>query len=524
MLSPHSPTTALPELSGDAVLEILLHLDNSVLFSCAQVSRLFNSLAVRLILQRDSIINTEQSCQTAITSYDRQPWDVVSALLLSVHIRKIGLLRLDLSHLSRHRDLEVPLTRATRLIGRLHSLDYLCLQISNYGHGIIDDTRLGTLCHAFEDLFNTTLSKSPRTFQLAGFEGLRLHELYRFKPAASLVSVTQLLNLFKKGSNPLPCVPKDFAYTRHGKRLTVPDRGRHPEHISLSPDARTKVGSLNTFSSGSMCVFRAPFCSWTFPLLQASNLASLDFNFHDLPDDPEEARHMLSCISAALPNLEFLSIDRVSKSHLSRVFNWLSSFKKLENLCISDDFPVNALENTKVNLELPETVQIHAPLEFLIDLLEGNLGRVHVPKLAWISMLQVGLDVAALRKLLDVMQHPKVKIGTVGKGELVLLMDFHWADKDIYQATIDKLASQKSFPELVTSTVSISIPGTSEEIMLGSFDSDIKIFSRAFPSVKRIVLYPCDWHRSMESIFIDPDHPERFITEGGHPNLEVVLF
>ncbi|RXW17534.1 hypothetical protein EST38_g8320 [Candolleomyces aberdarensis] len=390
----------------------------------------------------------------------------------------MGYIAFDFTQLPSYNDLEIPLTRASRLIARLESLDDIAFQFSSIRpYSRFPSKKLGKLCQAFAHILNLVMDKSCSKLQFAHLDTSPLGEHYSFKRSDKPPNgiLTHFKGYFKDGAPAkAKLIEEDIRYTR-STRL-----GARMPHILPSPQSLEMAAKLTRLDTGSINLFRPPFSAWIFPILQASGVTHLSIGMKDLPADKEESQYILDRLAAAVPNIILLTIYSIVNQQVYDILSWIGKFPKLGTLSLPLNFPTK-LEVHKIDLHLPDLWRFECASELLPVLFEEEC-RVNFPKLNSVAITHYGFDVALLAESIP-RAREMIRKKSGGLDCLLFLalrLTAHDlqskvtpAMRDGVRPTHKTLDFSKGFEGV--SPLELSLPGTREDIRLGILDNDIMV-------------------------------------------------
>ncbi|KAJ2917411.1 hypothetical protein MD484_g3002, partial [Candolleomyces efflorescens] len=496
------------------MIHALQFLDTANLIRCAQVSRILNLLAIQVVLDQRSLWDPQKICSIKVDAPTRNPPDTLSALLRSVHITKMGYTAFDFTQLPSFNELELPLTRASRLVARLESLDDVAFHFNSMrSYSKLSSKKLGKLCQAFAHILNLMMAKSCSKLQFAHLDTSPLGEQYSFKRSDKHPHgiLNQFKGYFKDGT---PAKSKLLEEEIRYSRNTL--LASRMVHILPSPQSLELATKLTRLDTGSINLFRPPFSSWILPILQASRVTHLSIGMKDLPADKEESQYVLDRLAAAVPNIILLTIYNVANHQVYDILSWIGKFSKLGTLSLPLNFPTK-LELGKIDLHLPELWRFECASNLLPVLFQEEC-QVNFPKLNSVAITHHGFDIATLAESIPSARE-MVRKKSGGAVEcllfLALRLTTHELQSKVTQALRDgvrpthkSIDFSKGFEGV--SPLELSLPGTREDIRLGIYDNDIMGILTLSPDVFSLILSSTEWYLKRPAMYLEREHVKKF--------------
>ncbi|KAF6759797.1 hypothetical protein DFP72DRAFT_884265 [Ephemerocybe angulata] len=519
------PSCGFLNLSGEMMMGVLHLLDHRNLIQCAQVSRLLNLLAVQAVLDQHAIWKPQKICTVKISSYLRQPFDVLSALLMSTHIDEFAYLAIDVTGLLAYANLMVPLERIKRLITRIEAVDdvlfsFVTSSATQSRPETVSEKELRRIWQSLETLLSTFLSKSCSKIQFSGLYTCPWTHQFIFKRGLKNPgnpSTWRQLKGYLRSSKDVSDASKPKAKpTEEDLRYVRSTRMAKMFHIYPSPSEVLDGSKLVRFDSASCHIFRPPFAAWTFAALQASQIEHFTVGFKDLPSDIEESQYILNKLAAVLPEVILLTIYSVANSTQALdILAWTNSFLKLGTLSLPLTFPTD-MDGDKINISLPELWRLECSPD-LLGVLFAEEGRVELPKLNSVAITHYGLSLQVLAECIPKARE-MINRRTPDGSSCFLFVALRLAVWQLLKIpaelregkrpTLKSIDISKGFEGV--SPLEVSLPGTREDVRLGIYDNDIMAILTLFPDVESLILSSTEWYLKRPPMKLDRLQMKRF--------------
>ncbi|EAU85298.1 hypothetical protein CC1G_07568 [Coprinopsis cinerea okayama7 len=340
------------------------------LYTCAQVCRRFNRLAVQQVLDETGLWDPTRYCSLMLDE-DGPELDSLAFVLVSAHIKSFGNLTLTLTAFTCPRELASRLRRVTQFLQSvITSVDNFRLDVKFQG-SLRSPSRNhpGALEDALEALFNTVVARSCVNFEMNDYAGEVIRG-FEYEPSGegpfSTNSILQDELRYIRDSHP----PR-YSYRSLKYGLTEP----------------AQVQQINV----TLGMLRPPFSEWMFSLLANSSVTTLYISiWDDLELDEEEIKFIMHRCATMGTSIDSLLVGIHCPGIFWPVISCLNHFSKtLKSLRIyaspyewrdgerPDDF----------SLSLPELTSLELMPVGMRALFSPPVHSISLPKLSEITLM-----------------------------------------------------------------------------------------------------------------------------------------
>ncbi|KAJ2933767.1 hypothetical protein H1R20_g3318, partial [Candolleomyces eurysporus] len=419
-----------------------------------------------------------------------------------------------------------------RLVDRMASLHtvYVNWPSDAYQNQPISDKMLAAACKCVEEFLDTIISKGCATLQFDGFNAFA--SKYKLKKTPAITAAETLraptaerLSIWEGARGYLPSrhtratsdvsspLSEEGNYSRKPSRFSISS-----PWISLTPSPKlSQVTKLTTFRADSTGVFRPPFSQWTFALLKASAVTSIDLSLQDIPNDGVESKLILDRLAEAIPDVTTIRLYDARSGLMKDFVAWLGRFQQLQFLhiepaCFSAGNNIDDLD-LQAAARLPDISRLASSSPFLCAYLAscrsfdgGHLPRtlVLIMRHRWTSSTEsaVSAFIKDVERLHNAIAEAPLQCPTLGidlsfdrfpDSAKALGCIWNRPESPVSDAKQVSLETPPCFRPTESGpclTLVLRITGPGDEIQRGVLDKEVIAFCRMFPTLNKISFCP----------------------------------